>query len=205
MNIYAETKYDNRAEVQPKAVGRESTSRYKLDIDNIATSDRKEPNIELSLKRARGVQDTGRCAQEDRYVLRHSVQSAFSRLWKMDNYATFYLLCSSCNLLHSHNTYLYLQFYLFSLCYAGITHLQMFSKLLMESPVAVQYLTIVLKLPKESLLVIYKYIHPIKLCIKVQTVLAITSIWALPQINSLKINLKQPLQLMGYALLLSEL
>ncbi|KAL1549471.1 cheY-ous receiver domain [Salvia divinorum] len=79
VNIYAEPKYDNHVEVQPKAVGRESASRYKLDIDSIATSDCKEPNFELSLKRARGVQDTGRCAQEDRYILRHSVQSAFSR------------------------------------------------------------------------------------------------------------------------------
>ncbi|KAG8376494.1 hypothetical protein BUALT_Bualt09G0069300 [Buddleja alternifolia] len=44
-----------------------------------AFDDSKELNLELSLKRLRGVQDTGRSVQDDRYVLRRSEQSAFSR------------------------------------------------------------------------------------------------------------------------------
>lgn len=82
---YAEPKYENNVEVQPNSIGRESDSREeanKSDVGNTATSDCKEPNCELSLKRPRGVQNTGRSAQDDRYVLRRSVQSAFSRLWE---------------------------------------------------------------------------------------------------------------------------
>lgn len=82
MHRYAEPKFENHVEVQSNFTGRESDSREvanKLDINNTATSDCKEPNFELSLKRSRGVEDTGRCAQDDRYVLRRSVQSAFSR------------------------------------------------------------------------------------------------------------------------------
>ncbi|XP_073276919.1 two-component response regulator-like APRR7 isoform X3 [Primulina huaijiensis] len=45
---------------------------------NNATDDLKEPKLEPSLKRLRGVQDTGRSVQDGRYILRHSVQSAFS-------------------------------------------------------------------------------------------------------------------------------
>lgn len=79
---YAEPKFENHVEVQSNFTGRESDSREVaniLDINNSATSDCKEPNFDLSLKRSRGVEDTGRCAQDDRYVLRRSVQSAFSR------------------------------------------------------------------------------------------------------------------------------
>ncbi|XP_057779006.1 two-component response regulator-like PRR37 isoform X2 [Salvia miltiorrhiza] len=79
---YAEPKYENHVEVQSNPIGRESASREaanKSDIDNNATSDCKEPNFELSLKRPRGVHDTIGSAQDDRYVLRRSVQSAFSR------------------------------------------------------------------------------------------------------------------------------
>lgn len=50
---------------------------YKIDINKI--DDVKKPNVELSLKRHRGVQDSGRSVQDDRYVLRRSEQSAFSR------------------------------------------------------------------------------------------------------------------------------
>ncbi|KAL7092019.1 hypothetical protein ACP275_12G139700 [Erythranthe tilingii] len=50
-----------------------------IDINNNATNDSKEPNIELSLKRLRGVQYTGGSIQNDRCVLRRSEQSAFSR------------------------------------------------------------------------------------------------------------------------------
>ncbi|XP_073276904.1 two-component response regulator-like APRR7 isoform X1 [Primulina huaijiensis] len=49
-----------------------------LNIGNNATDDLKEPKLEPSLKRLRGVQDTGRSVQDGRYILRHSVQSAFS-------------------------------------------------------------------------------------------------------------------------------
>ncbi|KAL3839606.1 hypothetical protein ACJIZ3_024197 [Penstemon smallii] len=49
-------------------------------LDNNATGDSNELSLELSLKRLRGVQDTGRpSVQDDRYVLRRSEQSAFSR------------------------------------------------------------------------------------------------------------------------------
>ncbi|PIN08046.1 hypothetical protein CDL12_19391 [Handroanthus impetiginosus] len=50
-----------------------------LDVNSNAADDSKEPNFELSLKRFRGVQDTGRSFQDDRCVLRRSEQSAFSR------------------------------------------------------------------------------------------------------------------------------
>lgn len=80
-----ESKYENRVELQPNPIGRECESREvanKLDINNNVTHDCKEPTVELSLKRLRGVQDTGRSVQDDRYILRRSVQSAFSRFWK---------------------------------------------------------------------------------------------------------------------------
>lgn len=84
MHRNVEPKYENHVEVQPNPIGRESESTRKvsnkLDINNSATDDDcKEPNFELSLKRLRGVQDTGRSVQDDRYVLRRSEQSAFSR------------------------------------------------------------------------------------------------------------------------------
>ncbi|XP_012835975.1 PREDICTED: two-component response regulator-like APRR7 isoform X1 [Erythranthe guttata] len=50
-----------------------------FNINNNATNDSKELNIELSLKRLRGVQYTGGSIQDDRCVLRRSEQSAFSR------------------------------------------------------------------------------------------------------------------------------
>ncbi|KAH6762400.1 hypothetical protein C2S52_019833 [Perilla frutescens var. hirtella] len=78
---YVEPKYENHIEVQPNPLG-QSDSREKankLDINNNATDDCKESNLELSLKRLRGVQDSGRSVQDDRYVLRRSEQSAFSR------------------------------------------------------------------------------------------------------------------------------
>lgn len=77
-----ESKYENRVVLQPNPIGRECESREvanKLDINNNVTHDCKEPTVELSLKRLRGVQDTGRSVQDDRYILRRSVQSAFSR------------------------------------------------------------------------------------------------------------------------------
>ncbi|KAI3474028.1 hypothetical protein Pfo_028816 [Paulownia fortunei] len=78
-----EPKSENPVEGQANRTGRESESSRevanKLDINNNATDDCKEPNFELSLKRLRGVQDTGRSVQDDRYVLRRSEQSAFSR------------------------------------------------------------------------------------------------------------------------------
>lgn len=72
-----EIKYENHVEVPAH---RDSESRevaYKIDINN--NDDGKEPNVELGLKRHRGVQDTRRSVQDDRYVLRRSEQSAFSR------------------------------------------------------------------------------------------------------------------------------
>lgn len=57
---------------------------------NNATDDSKEPKYELSLKRLRGVQDTGRSVQDDRYILRRSEQSAFSR-YKSYNTASNFL------------------------------------------------------------------------------------------------------------------
>ncbi|KAL8480377.1 hypothetical protein ACS0TY_027064 [Phlomoides rotata] len=79
-----EIKYENHVEVQRNPISRDSESTrevaYKIDIDiNNNDDDDKEPNVELSLKRHRGVQDTGRSVQDDRYVLRRSEQSAFSR------------------------------------------------------------------------------------------------------------------------------
>ncbi|XP_073276920.1 two-component response regulator-like APRR7 isoform X4 [Primulina huaijiensis] len=53
---------------------------------NNATDDLKEPKLEPSLKRLRGVQDTGRSVQDGRYILRHSVQSAFSRYNTSSNF-----------------------------------------------------------------------------------------------------------------------
>ncbi|XP_073153404.1 two-component response regulator-like APRR7 [Henckelia pumila] len=53
---------------------------------NNATGDSKEPKFELSLKRLRGVQDTGRSVQDDRYILRRSEQSAFSRYNTSSNF-----------------------------------------------------------------------------------------------------------------------
>ncbi|KAL0375140.1 UNVERIFIED_CONTAM: Two-component response regulator-like APRR7 [Sesamum radiatum] len=70
-------------EGQTKPTGREFESTRelanKLEFSNNATDSCKEPNVELSLKRLRGVQDTGRSVPDDRYVLRRSEQSAFSR------------------------------------------------------------------------------------------------------------------------------
>ncbi|KAL0409862.1 UNVERIFIED_CONTAM: Two-component response regulator-like APRR7 [Sesamum latifolium] len=68
-------------EGQMKQIGREFESTRelanKLEFSNNATDSCKEPNVELSLKRLRGVQDTG--SSRSRYVLRRSEQSAFSR------------------------------------------------------------------------------------------------------------------------------
>ncbi|XP_022842097.1 two-component response regulator-like PRR37 [Olea europaea var. sylvestris] len=50
------------------------------EIYNIVTHESKKPNNELSLKRFRGVQEIGRTIQDNRCYLRHSEQSAFSRL-----------------------------------------------------------------------------------------------------------------------------
>ncbi|KAI3473244.1 hypothetical protein Pfo_030536 [Paulownia fortunei] len=78
-----EPKSENPVEGQANPTGRESESSRevanKLDLNNNATDDCKDPNFEFSLKRLRGVQDTGRSVQDDRYVLRRSEQSAFSR------------------------------------------------------------------------------------------------------------------------------
>ncbi|CAI9766297.1 unnamed protein product [Fraxinus pennsylvanica] len=49
------------------------------EIYNNVTDKSKKPNKELRLKRFRGVQEIGRTVQDDRCVLRHSEQSAFSR------------------------------------------------------------------------------------------------------------------------------
>ena len=50
------------------------------DINNKANNDTEElPSLELSLKRPRVVKDTGTEVQDDRYILRHSDLSAFSR------------------------------------------------------------------------------------------------------------------------------
>ncbi|CAA0836459.1 Two-component response regulator-like APRR7 [Striga hermonthica] len=76
-------KSENPGEGQANQSGRESDSTRevakKLDINNNATDDCKEPNVELSLKRLRGVQDIGGSIQDERCVLRRSEQSAFSR------------------------------------------------------------------------------------------------------------------------------
>lgn len=50
------------------------------DIENKGTNNDEElPSLDLSLKRLRGVKDTGITIQDDRNVLRRSDQSAFSR------------------------------------------------------------------------------------------------------------------------------
>lgn len=50
------------------------------DINNKASNDTEElPSLELSLKRPRVVKDTGTEVQDDRYILRQSDHSAFSR------------------------------------------------------------------------------------------------------------------------------
>ncbi|GER54327.1 unnamed protein product [Striga asiatica] len=76
-------KSENPGEGQANPTGRETESTrevaIKLDINSNATDDCKEPNVELSLKRLRGVQDTGGSVQDERHVLRRSEQSAFSR------------------------------------------------------------------------------------------------------------------------------
>lgn len=83
MNRYVELKSENPVEGQPNPTVTESESTRevgnKLDINRSATDDCKEPNFELSLKRLRGVQDIAKPVQDDRYVLRRSEQSAFSR------------------------------------------------------------------------------------------------------------------------------
>ncbi|KAL0309779.1 UNVERIFIED_CONTAM: Two-component response regulator-like APRR7 [Sesamum radiatum] len=79
---HVEPKSEN-PEGQTRPTGREFESTRelanKLEFSNNATDSCKEPNVELSLKRLRGVQDTGRSVPDDRYVLRRSEQSAFSR------------------------------------------------------------------------------------------------------------------------------
>ncbi|PIN13302.1 hypothetical protein CDL12_14073 [Handroanthus impetiginosus] len=84
-----EPKFENPAEGQPNSTGRESEPTKdvsnKLDIDNSASDDCKEPNFELSLKRLRRVQDTGGSDQDERYVFRRSEQSAFSRYYTSTN------------------------------------------------------------------------------------------------------------------------
>ncbi|KAK4384238.1 Two-component response regulator-like APRR7 [Sesamum angolense] len=78
-----EPKSEN-SEGQTKPTGREFESTRelanKLDFSNNATDSCKELNVELSLKRLRGEHDTGRSVPDDRYVLRRSEQSAFSRI-----------------------------------------------------------------------------------------------------------------------------
>lgn len=55
-----------------------------LDIKNKVISDTEDiPSLELSLKRLRGVKDTGTALQDDRNVLRRSDSSAFSRYNEM--------------------------------------------------------------------------------------------------------------------------
>ncbi|XP_073043545.1 two-component response regulator-like APRR7 isoform X2 [Primulina eburnea] len=53
---------------------------------NNATDDSKDPKFELSLKRLRGGEDIGRSVQDDRYILRRSEQSAFSRYDTSSNF-----------------------------------------------------------------------------------------------------------------------
>ncbi|KAL6521016.1 Two-component response regulator-like [Orobanche gracilis] len=71
------SKSENPGEKHANPTGRESESTRevanKLDININATDGCKEPNLELSLKRLRGG------IQDERYVLRRSGQSAFSR------------------------------------------------------------------------------------------------------------------------------
>nr|XP_023889845.1 two-component response regulator-like APRR7 [Quercus suber] len=56
------------------------------DINNKANNDTEElPSLELSLKRPRVVKDTGTEVQDDRYILRHSDLSAFSRYKAVSN------------------------------------------------------------------------------------------------------------------------
>ncbi|XP_073290262.1 two-component response regulator-like APRR7 isoform X2 [Primulina huaijiensis] len=57
----------------------------KLEGNN-ATDDSKDPKFELSLKRLRGGEDIGRSVQDDRYILRRSEQSAFSRYDASSNF-----------------------------------------------------------------------------------------------------------------------
>ncbi|KAL7095737.1 hypothetical protein ACP275_10G042600 [Erythranthe tilingii] len=83
-NKCVELKSEDHVEGQANPSGRESECTrevvaYKLDLNNNASDDCNEPNLELSLKRIRGVQDTGRSVLDDSYVLRRSEQSAFSR------------------------------------------------------------------------------------------------------------------------------
>ncbi|XP_051132291.1 two-component response regulator-like APRR7 isoform X2 [Andrographis paniculata] len=77
------SKSENFVETQHDLISRECESAGKvanvLDINNTATDDSKEPNCELSLKRVRGDQDSVRSVPDDRFVLRRSEQSAFSR------------------------------------------------------------------------------------------------------------------------------
>ncbi|KAL3642541.1 receiver domain [Castilleja foliolosa] len=79
----AEPKLENHVERQSNPTVRECESTRKvsnnLDININATDDSKEPNLELSLKRLRGAHDTGGSVQDERYILRRSEQSAFSR------------------------------------------------------------------------------------------------------------------------------
>ncbi|KAL6507954.1 receiver domain [Orobanche gracilis] len=77
------SKSKNTGEKHANPTGRELESTRevanKFDINNNASDGCKEPNLELSLKRLRGGQDTGGSVQDERYVLRRSGQSAFSR------------------------------------------------------------------------------------------------------------------------------
>ncbi|KAL3628562.1 receiver domain [Castilleja foliolosa] len=78
-----ELKLENPVEIQSNPTSKESESTRqvsnRLDININATDVSKEPNLDLSLKRLRGAHDTRGSVQDERYVLRRSEQSAFSR------------------------------------------------------------------------------------------------------------------------------
>lgn len=67
----------NHAAKEYESSRKETTN--KLEINNDSVDEHKEPNLELSLKRHREVQDIGDTEKDERCVLRRSGQSAFSR------------------------------------------------------------------------------------------------------------------------------
>ncbi|KAK4478609.1 hypothetical protein RD792_014098 [Penstemon davidsonii] len=73
------------------------------DNNNNATVDSGAPNYEHTLKRLRGVQDTWRSVEDDRYVVRRSEQSAFSRFGRWVTTPPNEIICSSSKIDNSVN------------------------------------------------------------------------------------------------------
>lgn len=111
--------------------GRESDS-TREGTNILETNNNKEPNLELSLKRHRGAPDTERSSQEERFVLRRSEQSAFSRSGR--RVASIYFFSNSFIFLQTAYIIIVHKQQLICLPHpAGIIHHQTYLSLLMET------------------------------------------------------------------------